>query len=367
MRIKISALDTLFFRDGKPFSMGEETWANALFPPPPNVFYGALRSLYFSIFRDEFSRIEQEDKTRNLIIESVTAFINDKSRLPVPMDIVKKKEKEDNQYCFLEMTTNNFQSSYPLEKMLIAPDLTEVVESVEGKAYLRKRDFLKYLANGTEFPSSRIKPEFQKDLIIDEPKVGIGRDNTTLTTDEGKLYRVGMKRLITYKKNDDRTEKITFDFIVDFHGLDFKKQLPEKGFLKLGAENKSAYYELLPDFDNESASEAFQSNQFKLVLTSPAVFKNGWFPDFLDEQYQGKFEGHSVKLIAASTGKAAFIGGFDIKKREPKPMFKAIPAGSVYYFEIQNGIKELNVKEVKLTCLNDLSKEGFGQAFIGKI
>ncbi len=356
MRIKISALDTLFFRDGKPFSMGEETWANGLFPPPPNVFYGALRSLYFSIFQDEFIRIEQEDKTKNLIIESVTAFINDKSRLPVPMDIVKKKEKEE--YCFLEMTTNNFLNSYPLENMLLAPDSTDVVESMEGKAYLRKQDFLKYLANGSEFPSSRIKPDFQKDLIVDEPKVGIGRDNTTLTTDEGKLYRVGMKRL--------KTDKNTFDFVIDFHGLDFKKQLPQKGFLKLGAENKSAHYELLPDIDSESASETFQSNQFKLVLTSPGVFKNGWFPGFLDEQYQGKFEGHSVKLIAASTGKAIFIGGFDMKKREPKPMFKAIPAGSVYYFEIQDGIIELNVKEVKLTCLNTLSKEGFGQAFIGK-
>jgi CRISPR-associated protein Cmr3 len=357
MRIKISALDTLFFRDGKPFSMGEETWANGLFPPPPNVFYGALRSLYFSIFQDEFSRIEQEDKTENLIINQITPFINDKSRFPIPLDIVKKKETED-ECCLLKMTANQFSSSYPLEKILTTSDWTEVVESMESKAYMLKRDFLKYLVNGSEYSVGRLKPEFQSDLIIEEPKVGIGRNNTTLTTDEGKLYRVGMKRL--------KTGDNVFDFVVDFEGLNFNSELPERGFLKLGAENKSVHYEVLTDSEN-LASETFQSNRFKLVLTSPAIFKNGWFPDFLDENYRGKFEGFSVKLIAAITGKSISIGGFDMKKRKPKPMFKTVPAGSVFYFEVEEGLKDFVVKEVKLTCLNNLDKEGFGHAFIGKV
>ena len=48
MIIQIDPLDTLFFRNGKPFTMGEETWADAVFPPYPSVVYGALRSAYFS-------------------------------------------------------------------------------------------------------------------------------------------------------------------------------------------------------------------------------------------------------------------------------------------------------------------------------
>ena len=33
MLAKITPLDTVFFRDGKPFSWGEETWAEGIFPP----------------------------------------------------------------------------------------------------------------------------------------------------------------------------------------------------------------------------------------------------------------------------------------------------------------------------------------------
>jgi CRISPR type III-B/RAMP module-associated protein Cmr3 len=36
--------DTLFFRDGRPFSMGTETWATSIFPPYPSTVYGAIRS-----------------------------------------------------------------------------------------------------------------------------------------------------------------------------------------------------------------------------------------------------------------------------------------------------------------------------------
>lgn len=43
----MEAFDTLFFRDGKPFSMGDDVWANGVFPPYPSTLYGALRASYF--------------------------------------------------------------------------------------------------------------------------------------------------------------------------------------------------------------------------------------------------------------------------------------------------------------------------------
>lgn len=42
--IEIQALGTLFFRDGKPFTMGAETYAEGIFPPLPSTIYGALRT-----------------------------------------------------------------------------------------------------------------------------------------------------------------------------------------------------------------------------------------------------------------------------------------------------------------------------------
>ena len=48
MFIKITPFDTLFFRTGRPFSGGVDTWVDAVFPPFPSTLYGAIRS--FLIF-----------------------------------------------------------------------------------------------------------------------------------------------------------------------------------------------------------------------------------------------------------------------------------------------------------------------------
>ena len=36
-------------------------------------------------------------------------------------------------------------------------------------------------------------------------------------------------------------------------------------------------------------------------------------------------------------GKYTSIGGFDVERGRPKPMKRAVPAGSVYYFELLEG------------------------------
>ena len=42
---KLTPLDVLLFRDAKPFSPGERSWAGSVFPPPGHAIAGALRGL----------------------------------------------------------------------------------------------------------------------------------------------------------------------------------------------------------------------------------------------------------------------------------------------------------------------------------
>ena len=41
----IEPLDVLLFREAKPFSPGEGSWAKGLFPPLPSTVFQALRSI----------------------------------------------------------------------------------------------------------------------------------------------------------------------------------------------------------------------------------------------------------------------------------------------------------------------------------
>ena len=60
MILELQPLDTLFFRDGKPFNKGEENWADAIFPPFPATIYGALRTAYFNEHIEIFEKLKSE-------------------------------------------------------------------------------------------------------------------------------------------------------------------------------------------------------------------------------------------------------------------------------------------------------------------
>ena len=348
MIIKVDALDTLFFRDGKPFTMGLETWADGVFPPYPSVVYGALRSAYFANQIKDLSKANQEDDpTAGLVIKGLFLKIEHDLCLPLPLDCVEDKDKKrnDNRVFPLALKENTMISSVPTSYILKDNGDNEVENVREG--YLNDLDFKRYLdATIEEFYYIKLS-----DYVYAEEKVGIAKDRYSNTAEKGKLYRVALRRL----KN--------VSIIVDFEGLD----LPETGFIKLGGEGKAATYKSidnLPDF-----SSKLQGNRFKLYISTPAILKKGWLPSWIDtDTLEGTYQGLKLKLLSAAVGKYTSIGGFDVERGRPKPMKRAVPAGSVYYFELLEG----NLEKVKdLMHCRSISEynaeQGFGISFVGRV
>ncbi len=352
MMIQIDPLDTLFFRDGKPFNMGDETWAYTGFPPYPSVIYGALRSAYFSNHIDELGKAkEADDPTKALKIRGIYLLAGQEIYLHLPADCVKEKDNIGNltQVAVLLMTKNK-NTNNSLTDCILSHKNNIKVENVQD-GFVRKSMFKKYLMleNPDRFSIKRLN-----DFVMPEPKVGIALSTVTHTTEEGKLYRVDMLRLKEIK------------LIVDFEGF----ELPKRGMMKLGGEGKASSYKPytdnikidLPQFNKDE-------KEFKLVLTTPAIFKNGWLPERINEKSLiGEFNGLKLKLLTAAIGKPVNIGGFDIKDGMPKPMFKAVPAGSVYYFRIIKGDTKKVIEAFNNKSISDIYPEqGFGIAFVGKI
>jgi len=114
----------------------------------------------------------------------------------------------------------------------------------------------------------------------------------------------------------------------------------------------------------------FENKLFKLFLATPAIFENGWLPYWIkEENLEGEFNGIKLRLIGCSIGKFNLIGGWNIVKEEPKPMHKAAPAGSVYYFEILDDSPPEAIKEAfHFRNISDInSEEGFGLSLIGEV
>jgi len=58
-----------------------------------------------------------------------------------------------------------------------------------------------------------------------------------------------------------------------------------------------------------------------------------------------------------------------LANQKPKPMFKAVPAGSIYYFKILDNTTPEKIKETfHLKNISDInSEEGYGLSLIGEV
>jgi CRISPR-associated protein Cmr3 len=349
MYIKIKPHSSLFFRDGKPFIAGENSWANTSILPNPSVLWGAICSMLMT------EGCDIESLENNLQLEKIYLYNEDSKRCfwPAPQDIFvnetgeilyekyEKYEKQEN-----IVTSTNLPC-------FVFPDTDEKVEKADNL-------FMDISSICHEYTHYNSSPSVitTGDIRVDDHKVGITRDRKTRTSEEHKLYRID---LVQFKEN--------WSFLVKVECQSGFPANLTRGFLKLGGEGKAAEYEVINEephyiknynYDKEILLKEKRENKYlKLYLTSHALFDKGWIP--LEGAFAGN--GYGLKLTAASVGKPLFIGGFDIKKRMPKPMRKAVPAGSVYVFEIDRK-NEIILKDIADDFIkkfsSSLEQRGFG-------
>lgn len=360
MLINSEPLDTLFFRNGKPFTKGEDYWSESIFPPYPSVFYGALRTAYFAEKLGNFDLAgTEQDPTLSLKIRGIFLKAWNNYYFPLPLDLVKEKDNRENYVFPLQLQDAPCLSNCCVPKTLCAPD--QVVETISD-GLIDRETLREYLENDTDkfFYASL------KDFITHEPKIGIALNEKHIADDQ-KLYRAAMLRLsLPWERG---RENLQCSFVIDCEGID----LPECGFLKLGGEGKATRYIRVRE-ENETSlipsCPVLDNRLFKLYLLTPTILSNGWLPNWIDpNNLIGIYQGLKVKLLTAALGKYISIGGFDIKNGKPKPMVRAVPAGSVYYFELLEGEKE-RVEQIfhyKPFEDNQYAKEGFGTVLVGKV
>ncbi len=356
MKIAIQALDTLFFRDGKPFDKGNETWANGVFPPMPSVFYGALRTAYLS--ENDIDLKEAKEKTKTLEIKNIflhipkdtESMIRKKYYLPMPLDLVMYKGETTASYLKLCKLPPHAATSGHSEYVL-QNETARKIEELAGNGLVNLyefQEFYQYENKKKEVDALKpIRPEKIKSFLTSEPKIGIARNNYSHTTEENMLYRVAMQR-----PENDAQEQI--HFLIDFEKLDLKNT---NGFLKLGGEGKVTTYQCM----DEALSiplPVLTTNCFKVYLATPAIFENGWYPSIL-----------ANKTIAHAIGKPQLVGGFDMQTRMPKAMQRAVPAGSVYYVQMESvsAANELAQQLHGHSISEYRQNEGFGICYIAQI
>lgn len=359
MLLFIEPSDVLLFRESKPFSAGEQFLATNSFPPSPIPFLGAIRAKVLSkngISFNDYKRSATESfqiSNKNQILE-IVGTPNDYGKLkvkgmflceqceqnnaqnqkttitkvyfPAPLDLMEQTEKNSiSRLKISDLPWDICQNSPSLK-----PLQAEEKASPPSKNLLCASSMKSYLEGTNNFSLSG-------SFWDKEIRVGIALSGKR-TAEEGKIYAVEFIRMKTELKT-------VRGFIFNIEGLDIKN-FDDTGVLALGGESRIANYKKL---NNESSLENLERLQFnnlegkekfKIYLSSPAIFRNGWVPDFLTkngDRYEGNIGSVEVELISATVGKAIPISGWDIVNNRPRKMWKAVPAGSVYFFKKKNG------------------------------
>lgn len=94
---RIEPLDVLLFREAKPFSPGEGSWAKGLFPPMPITVFQAMRSLLKLRESDRTLTADEREDWRNL--EFLGPFLQDADSdlwFPTPQDLVGVRTRQED-------------------------------------------------------------------------------------------------------------------------------------------------------------------------------------------------------------------------------------------------------------------------------
>jgi len=372
----VEAVDVLLFRDGKPFSAGEDHRAKSLFPPTPFTMQGMLRSK--TLFESGVSPADyasdspspSAQELRELIgsprggygeLRLRGPFVAERKEdgslmryFPLPADVLevaKDEEDEGKTYVILNpLPDPPFRSNSPTGLIPLWTDIGETVKETRG--WMAESEFRKYLTDSTG-----VRVVEESELLRREHRFGIALDPTTWRPQRGLLYQMEFLRL-----------KDGVGFLLEVEGVPPFKT--ETGFVQLGGEARAARYRVLSSPLPPLPLPKPLPARFKVVLLTPAWFSGGWQPE--DGNWAKFFSGPAPRLVAAAIRRAQPIGGAFVDDRHrrgnfQKTMRRFVPAGSVYFFE-SDGTSMYEGKPVTETPPGeaDFGQIGFGSVAIAE-
>ena len=173
-----------------------------------------------------------------------------------------------------------------------------------------------------------------RDLWKTDLRLGIALDDASRTSATGQLYTsdaVAMAR--------------GAGFLVGIEGAS-DGDVPSDGLLRLGGDGRgaeiTAWSGPVPGDPGVRPGEPFV-----LFLETPGLFPDGWVPPGVDpESLRLEADGLTARLAAAAVPRAQVVSGWDVAAHRPKPAQRAVPAGAVYCFDRVSGDPAASVESL---------------------
>ncbi|MCX7786004.1 MAG: type III-B CRISPR module-associated protein Cmr3 [candidate division WOR-3 bacterium] len=375
--IYLEPLDTLFFRDHRPFIAGDDTIAEGGLPSPLTL-YGAIGDY---CLKKQDKSIEDFTQKNNDKLGKYDERLSDSQSKFKIKGIFLFKEKNiyfppfANIYCYGASLQPNLKFFIPnkepeikwdIEKnnLDIAPIIITDHDAKPLQSFIEIATVKNYLLNN-EIESAYVY--LPNEFYQFETRYG-----NQILFDTKTVENLYLSRHIRFtEKLDDRCY-VKSGIAVLLSGLD-KNDFTDGDTLSIGGEQKRAKITLGDENvlsslkDDEIKTKIQETKKFFVYFITPAIFNQGWF----SQEFLGKFTG--AELVGAVVNKPIYISGWIREtqaKGKPRPLYKAVPQGSVYFFSFENN-ENFNLDNIYSNynlneSLSDIyPNAGFGIALIG--
>lgn len=315
----LTPADAWFFRDGRPYNAQETNQADvpSVFPPPARTLSGALRAALAQLnggWTPHLNEVFGSGPNDLGALQLTGPFlIKDGQALwPLPRHVLGRTVEKWQPAAFLrpdEKTTPCDAGKLNLPVIALPPAQRSGLKPAET-SWITTAGLSNLLGGTLPAAADIFSP---KDLWAHEPRVGLVRDEKTLTTGEGALYSPAYVRL---KKG------VLLGVSIAGVPSDLKADIPP--LFPLGGESRLAQCDAWPHSALPSAPSlaSFKPDTmgriaFKIILLTPGAFQKPTLS--------------GAEIISACVSKPQMIGGWDSLQRAPLPLQPFAPAGSVWF------------------------------------
>lgn len=357
----LEPVDVLYLRGNRLFG-DAGAHGEALMPPWPSMAAGSLRSRMLVDARcdpREYGRgradpaeplksvLGTPDRPGSFRVSFFTLGRSGNGAIepcfPVPADVAVRRNGERLSASLLHpcRSKSGVQcgSSLPLLPILRSQEPFKP----ESGVWLSLEGMRHYL-QGRSIPEEGWVP--QSELWRYDVRLGIALNAASRSTETGRIYTAETVALAPKT-----------GFLVGVSGAD--GMVPSQGMLRFGGDGRAVRIRgCSPDLPEVPWDRIAAERRFRLVVTSPGVFSQGWvLPGCRGENgvWVWEYGGLRARLVAASVKRQEVVSGWDLALQRPKDALRAVPAGSVYWLEgLDGGIGPL--KRIHETGLWDIDE-----------
>ncbi|MDY3562990.1 type III-B CRISPR module-associated protein Cmr3 [Gemmata sp. JC673] len=338
--LRLDPLDTLFFRDGRPFDAPNRV-AGGL--PTPQTLAGAIRTALLArtgFNFAEFARRRKDDPLR------LRAALNDSGPpecqpvfdanfrgpwlalaggdgkveplLPMP-ETLKRAKGDESRRSDARWSVAKPDKAVPgwQSPCGLRPLWRKVPADPKADAeWLTLTGLKKFLTGNPEAIAPGTECVKRDELVAADHRIGIVIDRETLTSADGQLYAISLLALKPRRK--DGSEVCLY---AELHIPDTLAALLDGALVPFGGEGKYVRVTKVREQDWPKYDSSAKHSMW--YLATPTFFA----PDGPPLPKLGD------QLIAAASGAGVPVSGWDVARNCPRPTRFAVPAGAMYFVD----------------------------------